>query len=77
MEKKLPGGKTKKKEKNAKAVTITRSTRNRRKMITTVSGLHYFDVKNAEAAKLFGKKFACGASVSKAGAYTRPLLSST
>ena len=63
-EKKLPGGKTKKKKE--KMVTITRSTRNKKKMITTVAGLDNFDVKLAEASKIFGKKFACGASVTKA-----------
>lgn len=64
VEKKLPGGKTKKKK--DKMVTITRSTRNKKKMITTVSGLDNFEVKLAEASKIFGKKFACGASVTKA-----------
>ena len=85
--KKLPGGKTKKKEKPR--VVLTRSTRNKRKAITTINGLDMFGIKlpvcpgkarNAwhtlqrtteacnlgqEAAKKFGKRFACGASVVK------------
>lgn len=63
-EKKAGGGKNKKKKE--KMVTITRTTRNKKKTVTTVSGLDAFDVKLAEASKLFGKKFACGASVTKA-----------
>mmetsp|Transcript_42772 Transcript_42772/g.68824 ORF Transcript_42772/g.68824 Transcript_42772/m.68824 type:complete len:173 (+) Transcript_42772:136-654(+) len=63
-DKKLPGGKSKKKK--DKMVTITRSTRNKKKMITTVNGLDLFDVKLVDASKLFGKKFACGASITKA-----------
>ena len=59
------GGKSSKKKKE-KMVTITRSTRNKKKTITTVSGLDNFEVKLAEASKLFGKKFACGSSVTKA-----------
>lgn len=61
--KKLPGGKVKKKEKPE--VVIERSVRNKKKCITTVSGLETFGIKNAEAAKVFGKKFACGSSVTK------------
>mmetsp|Transcript_26696 Transcript_26696/g.69211 ORF Transcript_26696/g.69211 Transcript_26696/m.69211 type:complete len:191 (+) Transcript_26696:133-705(+) len=63
VEKKLPGGKTKKKAKAE--VVIERNVRNKKKSITTVSGLDVFGVKLAEAAKLFGKKFASGASVVK------------
>lgn len=40
-------------------------TRNKKKCVTTVSGLDAFGIKLGEAAKLFGKKFACGASVTK------------
>lgn len=61
--KKLPGGKVKKKEKAE--ILIERSVRNKKKCITTVSGLETFGIKNAEASKVFGKKFACGASVTK------------
>ena len=39
--------------------------RNKRKCVTTVRGLDLFGVKLADAAKKFGKKFACGASVVK------------
>ena len=38
-------------------------SRNRRKMITNVAGLEKFDVDLKEASKAFGKKFACGCSV--------------
>ena len=41
--KKLPGGKTKKKEKPR--VVLTRSTRNKRKAITTINGLDMFNIK--------------------------------
>jgi len=44
---------------------VERATRNKRKCITSVQGLELFGVKLAEAAKKFGKKFACGASVVK------------
>ena len=54
----LPGGKVKK---NAKPeIVLERSVRNKRKCITTVSGLDTFGIKLPEAAKLLGKKFACG-----------------
>jgi density-regulated protein DRP1 len=46
-------------------VIIERATRNKRKCITTVIGLDQFGVKLADASKKFGKKFACGASVTK------------
>lgn len=63
IEKQLPGGKVKKKQKAQ--VVLESHTRNRKKMVTTVMGLEGFGVKLAEASKLFGKKFACGASVTK------------
>ena len=44
----LPGGKIKKKEKPR--VVITRSTRNKRKAITTINGLDMFGVKLAVRA---------------------------
>jgi len=59
----LPGGKVKKKQKPE--ILIERSVRNKRKCITTVTGLDVFGIKLAEAAKLLGKKFACGSSVVK------------
>lgn len=46
-------------------VVIETNTRNKKKMITTVSGLELFNLKLADASKLFGKKFACGCSVTK------------
>lgn len=44
---------------------MERNTRNKKKCITTIAGLDAFGVKLAEASKLFGKKFASGASVVK------------
>ena len=46
-------------------VVLERNTRNKKKCITTISGLESFGVKLQEAAKLFGKKFASGASITK------------
>lgn len=63
IEKQLPGGKVKKKQKAQ--IVLESHTRNRKKCVTTVTGLDSFGVKLADAAKLFGKKFACGASVVK------------
>ncbi|WIA31051.1 hypothetical protein OEZ86_001081 [Tetradesmus obliquus] len=63
IEKQLPGGKVKKKQKAQ--VVLESHTRNKKKCVTTVTGLEGFGVKLSEAAKLFGKKFACGASVVK------------
>ena len=60
------GGGKKGKGGGAKAeVVLERNTRNKKKCITTISGLDMFGVKLGEAAKLFGKKFASGASVTK------------
>lgn len=55
----------KKKKKSVPRVVLERNIRNRKKCITTISGLDLFGVKLNEAAKLFGKKFASGASVTK------------
>eukprot|EP01026_Neomeris_dumetosa_P068655 TRINITY_DN67346_c0_g1_i4.p2 TRINITY_DN67346_c0_g1~~TRINITY_DN67346_c0_g1_i4.p2 ORF type:complete len:192 (-),score=39.16 TRINITY_DN67346_c0_g1_i4:207-782(-) len=63
VEKKLPGGKVKKKAKQE--IIIEVNTRNKKKSVTTVTGLETFGIKLSEAAKLFGKKFACGSSVVK------------
>lgn len=46
-------------------VVLERNTRNKKKCVTTISGLDVFGVKLAEASKLFGKKFASGASIVK------------
>ena len=62
-EKKEKSGKKKKDKKPE--IVLERSVRNKRKCITTVKGLDQFGVKLGEAAKLMGKKFACGASVVK------------
>ena len=59
----LPGGKKKKQQKLE--ILIERSVRNKRKCITSVTGLDVFGIKLAEAAKLMGKKFASGCSVVK------------
>ena len=56
---------SKKKGKAAPEVVIERNTRNKKKCITTITGLDAFGVKLAEASKLFGKKFASGASIVK------------
>nr|GEV23181.1 translation machinery-associated protein 22-like [Tanacetum cinerariifolium] len=61
--KRLPGGKTKKKDKQE--VLIEKVTRNKRKSITTLKGLDLFGVKLSDASKKLGKKFATGASVVK------------
>eukprot|EP00850_Spirogloea_muscicola_P004028 SM000017S02768 [mRNA] locus=s17:152483:154743:+ [translate_table: standard] len=61
--KKLPGGKTKKKERPE--VLVEKFTRNKRKAVTTIKGMELFGVKLADAAKKFGKRFASGASVVK------------
>ncbi|EFN54758.1 hypothetical protein CHLNCDRAFT_134666 [Chlorella variabilis] len=54
-----------KKKKSKPEVVLERNTRNKKKCITTISGLDMFGVKLGEASKLFGKKFASGASVVK------------
>ena len=63
IEKQLPGGKVKKKSKPQ--IVLETNTRNKKKCITTVTGLDSFGVKLSEASKIFGKKYACGASVVK------------
>ena len=56
---------SKKSKTKAKEVVITRLSRNRKKQITNVQGLDAFDVDLKDASKMFGKKFACGCSVTK------------
>ena len=70
-EKKLPGGKTKKK--NKPQVVLETNTRNKKKCVTTIHGLDTFGVKLSEAAKMLGKKFACGASVVKTASGTEQI----
>lgn len=59
----MPGGKVKRAPQ--KEVVLERNVRNKKKCVTTVKGLDLFGVKLSDAAKKFGKKFACGASVVK------------
>jgi density-regulated protein DRP1 len=54
-----------KKKKGEPMVVLEKNVRNKKKCITTISGLDMFGVKLNEAAKMFGKKFASGASVNK------------
>mmetsp|Transcript_24206 Transcript_24206/g.53723 ORF Transcript_24206/g.53723 Transcript_24206/m.53723 type:complete len:225 (-) Transcript_24206:205-879(-) len=61
--KELPGGK--KKREVSPHVTIKKLTRGGRKCVTSIAGLDGFSVKLEDAAKLFKKKFSCGASVVK------------
>jgi density-regulated protein len=46
-------------------VTIKRVERNKRKFVTTVTGLEAFGLENKKVAKDLGKKFATGSSVTK------------
>ena len=59
------GGGGKKKEKDASQIVIELNNRNKKKHITTVKGLDLFGVDAAAAAKLFGKRFACGSALKK------------
>lgn len=61
----LPGGKVKKIVKETPRVTVSRSQRNKKKWVTSVTGLSGFGIKLSDASKLFAKKFSSGASVSK------------
>lgn len=61
--------KGKPKKKREKEIVISLATRQRKKAITSVEGLDLFGVKLSDAAKVFGKKFACGSS-----AVTNPSL---
>jgi density-regulated protein DRP1 len=51
-------------------IVLETNTRNKKKMITTVTGLEQFGIKLQDAAKGFGKKFACGSSVTKSATGT-------
>ena len=44
---------------------LDRNTRNKKKCVTTVYGLDGFGIKLSDAAKLFAKKYAGGAAVTK------------
>ena len=57
---------SKKKKSKSKGITITRTNRNKKKHITVVVGFEHFpEVDVKDASKKLGKKFACGASVTK------------
>lgn len=71
IEKKLPGGKVKTKQKPM--ILLESKERQRNKHMTSVSGLDLFGIKLSEASKLFGKKFACGASVTKTATQTEQI----
>ena len=49
----------------AKEIVIELNNRNKKKHITVVKGLEHFHDDPAAAAKLFGKKFACGSALKK------------
>lgn len=61
--KELPGGK--KKRELSPRITVKKLTRGGRKCVTVVTGLDTFQVELDKAAKIFKKRFACGASVVK------------
>eukprot|EP00746_Dinoflagellata_sp_MGD_P161058 gnl/MRDRNA2_/MRDRNA2_88081_c0_seq1.p1 gnl/MRDRNA2_/MRDRNA2_88081_c0~~gnl/MRDRNA2_/MRDRNA2_88081_c0_seq1.p1 ORF type:complete len:273 (-),score=88.38 gnl/MRDRNA2_/MRDRNA2_88081_c0_seq1:106-924(-) len=61
--KELPGGK--KKRELSPRITVKKLTRGGRKCVTVVAGLDTFQVELEKAAKMFKKRFACGASVVK------------
>lgn len=63
IEKQLPGGKVKTKKKQE--LLVETSSRGKKKCVTSVTGLEGFGVRLSDAAKVFGKKFASGASVTK------------
>lgn len=54
-----------KKEAPPAQILIELNNRNKKKHITTVKGLELFGCDAAAAAKLFGKRFACGAALTK------------
>jgi density-regulated protein DRP1 len=53
------------KKKSKPEVILDRNTRNKKKCVTTVYGLDGFGIKLSDAAKLFAKKYAGGAAVTK------------
>ncbi|KAK6336395.1 Translation machinery-associated protein 22 [Orbilia brochopaga] len=52
-------------KKKASTVIIKRVERTKRKFVTVVSGVELFDLNVKTVAKDFGKRFACGSSVTK------------
>ncbi|GAX83379.1 hypothetical protein CEUSTIGMA_g10804.t1 [Chlamydomonas eustigma] len=71
VEKKLPGGKVKKKAKPQ--IIMETAKRQGKKMTTSIAGLENFGIKLSDASKVFGKKFACGASVTKTASLTEQI----
>lgn len=65
-------GSGKKKDAAAAQIVIELNNRNKKKHITTVKGLELFGADAAAAAKLFGKRFACGSSLKKGAVRCRP-----
>ena len=59
------GGGGKKKGGGEAQIVIELNNRNKKKHITVVKGLELFGVDTAAAAKLFGKRFACGSALVK------------
>lgn len=55
--------KAKKEKDGPKKICLSRAPRGKKKSVTVVVGLSTFDVDLKLAAKFFGSKFACGASV--------------
>jgi len=60
-----PTSKKDKKAKEPSEVVIELNNRNKKKHITIVKGLEAFGVDTAAAAKVFGKRFACGSALKK------------
>ncbi|KAF3919602.1 hypothetical protein ABW20_dc0103758 [Dactylellina cionopaga] len=60
-------------KKKASMVIIKRVERTKRKYVTVISGIEAFDLSVKTVAKEFGKKFACGSSVTKSAAGTEEI----
>ena len=60
-----PTSKKDKKAKEPSEIVIELNNRNKKKHITIVKGLEAFGVDTAAAAKVFGKRFACGSALKK------------
>jgi len=60
-----PQSKKDKKKQEPAEIVIELNNRNKKKHITTVRGLERFEVDMTAAAKLFGKRFACGSALKK------------
>ncbi|KAK6342829.1 Translation machinery-associated protein 22 [Orbilia javanica] len=60
-------------KKKSSVITIKRVERTKRKFVTVVSGIEAFELTYKTVAKEFGKKFACGSSVTKSAAGTEEI----